>query len=107
VTEYTVRQKNGDAPVFPLPYGFLWGTAGSGFATTNNASDATYTGGTAISSCANNTPDLNNVLSRGVDRVFHVDIAAVPEPATSLLALRGGLMLLGRRLRQAQVDRCK
>ena len=79
-------------------YGFLWGSAGSGFVTVNNLDDSTFGGGTAISSGDNNVPDLSNVIARNVDRVFHADLDAIPEPSTALLGLAGiGLALRRRR----------
>ncbi len=79
-------------------YGFMWGSAAAGFVTVNNLDDSTYGGGTAIGSGDNNVPDLANVIPRNVDRVFHADIDAVPEPSTALLGL-GGLALALRRRR--------
>ena len=78
-------------------YGFLWGSTGTGFITDNSANDTAYGGGSAISSGANNVVDLNNVVNRTVDRVFHIDLVAIPEPSAALLALLGGLFLLRRR----------
>jgi hypothetical protein len=76
----------------PLPldpntaYGFLWGSAGAGFVTVNNLNDATYTDGTALSSGNNNNADLNDVLLRNVDRVFHLDLdAAIPSGAAEII----------------------
>ncbi len=78
-------------------YAFIWGSNGEGFVTSNNLDDSTYTGGTALSSGDNNVPVLNNVISRNLDRVFHVDLVAIPEPGTALLGLLGGCILLRRR----------
>lgn len=78
-------------------YGFLWDTDGSGFVSVNNLDGATYAGGTAISSGGGGVPDLNNLVDRGVDRVFHADIDVVPEPSTALLALAGVGFVLRRR----------
>lgn len=78
-------------------YGFMWGSAASGFVTVNNLDDSTYGGGTAISSGDNNVPDLANLINRNVDRVFHADITAVPEPSTALLGLAGIAIALRRR----------
>ena len=96
-----------DTPITLAPntaHGFLWGTAGQGFVTVNNLADATYAGGTALSSGDNNVPVLGNVIPRNVDRVFHADLtaiasASVPDPATATLALLGlgGLMMRRRR----------
>ena len=58
-------------------YGFLWGSAGSGFVTVNNLDDNTYSDGTAISSGDDNLPDLNNLIERAVDRVFHLDLTPI------------------------------
>lgn len=55
-------------------YGFDWGTSGSGFVTANNA-NTNYSGGEAFSSGTNSAPDDANLLFRGVDRVFHVNLA--------------------------------
>ena len=80
-------------------YGFLWGTAASGFVTVNNPDGSTYSGGTAISSGDNNVPALGSLIDRNVDRVFHADLTAVPEPSsTALLGLAGFVFSLRRRL---------
>lgn len=82
-------------------YAFLWGTDGRGFIPTNNMDDNTFPGGTAISSGDNNTPDLNNVIERNLDRVFHLDIAEVPEPGSlALLGLGFGCLLHRTRSRR-------
>jgi len=78
-------------------YGFLWGSNGSGFVTANNLDDNTYTGGTALSSGDDNVPDLDDVLLRNVDRVFHLDLTVIPEPTTLALAAVGLLGLRRRR----------
>jgi len=81
-------------------YGFLWGSNGQGFVTANNLDDNTYGGGTAISSGDNNVPVLNNVLLRNVDRVFHVDMTAIPEPTTMLLITFAGGLVIHKRNRR-------
>lgn len=80
-------------------YGFDWTTDGAGFTTWANA-DSNYAGGEAFSSGANHIPNDANLQFRGVDRIFHLDIAAntaVPEPTSvaiwSLLGL--GLAAFG------------
>ena len=80
-------------------YAFLWGSAGAGFVTVNNADDSTFSGGTAISSGDNNVPDLANVLDRVGDRVFHVNLTAnaIPEPSSALLGLAGLALAVRRR----------
>lgn len=78
-------------------YAFLWGSNGNGFVTVNNLDDSTYPDGTAISSGDNNTPDLNNVINRDVDRVFHLDMVNVPEPTSLALIGLGGLLVARRR----------
>lgn len=77
-------------------YGFLWGTGDSGFIPTNNMDDSTFPGGTAISSGDNNSPDLDNLIPRNLDRVFFLDIAEVPEPGTLVLLGLGMFSLMGR-----------
>lgn len=70
------------SPVFLSPnttYGFDWGTSGSGFTTYNN-DNANYAGGEGYSSGANSTPDNNNLIFRGIDRVFHANIELGPIP---------------------------
>ena len=89
-----------DTPLTLSPnttYGFMWGSAAQGFVSGNNLDDSTYGGGTAISSGDNNIPDLANLINRNVDRVFHADIDAVPEPSTALFGLAGLALALRRR----------
>jgi hypothetical protein len=78
-------------------YGFLWDTGSQGFVTVNNLDGSTYGGGTAISSGSGGVADLNNVLDRDLDRVFHVDLTAIPEPSTGILGLAALAMALRRR----------
>ncbi len=69
-----------DTPILLNPgtrYAYLWGSAASGFVSVNTLDDSSYSGGTAISSGDNNTPDDNNVILRNVDRVFHLDLEAL------------------------------
>ena len=58
-------------------HAILWGSGSQGFVTVNNLDDASYDGGTAISSGDNNMPDYENVVLRNVDRVFHLDLETV------------------------------
>lgn len=65
--------------------------------------DAGYANGTAFNSAggARSFADatLGNLANHGYDRTFHVSLAAVPEPATGLLALcaAGSLLAVRRR----------
>jgi hypothetical protein len=74
-----------DTPVQLDPdtvYGFDWATSGSGFTTWANA-NSNYLGGEGFSSGSNGTPNDASLQFRGIDRIFHVDLAtnlAVPEP---------------------------
>lgn len=83
-------------------YGFYWDASGSGFVTTNSA-NSSYTGGEAFSSGSAGVPNDAALVFRGVDRTFHLDIAAVPEPgsvAMMLGALAGAAGLAWRRGRR-------
>ena len=89
-----------DTPLTLSPnttYGFMWGSAAQGFVSVNNNDGSTFGGGTGISSGDNNVPDLANLIDRNVDRVFHADITAVPEPSAALLGLAGLALALRRR----------
>jgi hypothetical protein len=83
-----------DSPVHLGPnttYGFDWGSSLGGFLIASNTANS-YTRGDAYQSGANSIPD-NGSLSfyGGVDRVFHLDMTAVPEPSTCVL---GGIGLI-------------
>lgn len=64
--------------------------------------DTGYAGGTAFNSASGarsfGDATLGNLANHGYDRTFHVGLAAVPEPATGLLALcaAGSLLALRR-----------
>ena len=60
-------------------YGFDWGTSGGGFTTFNN-DDSNLAGGEGYSSGTGSIPDNNNLLFRGIDRVFHADISGTAPP---------------------------
>jgi MYXO-CTERM domain-containing protein len=90
---------NYTVPVALLPntvYGFMWDTSGSGFTTWNNA-NTEYPGGEAFSSGGGGVADDNNLVFRGLDREFHLDIDAIPEPSATMLGLAGLAFLLRRR----------
>ena len=78
-------------------YGFLWGSNSTGFRTANNLDDSTFTGGSAISSGDNNVADLDNLIDRGIDRVFHLDLQAIPEPSSIFLVGFAALGIFSRR----------
>ena len=49
-------------------------------------------------SCGNsNIADLANVITRGIDRVFHADLSVIPEPGSALLSFASLALLLRRR----------
>jgi hypothetical protein len=72
-------------------YGFDWASAGRGFVSAYTAGNSNYLGGEAYSTGDNQIPDDNNLLSRGFDRTFHLNITALPTPA----ALPAGLVIIG------------
>ena len=63
--------------------------------------DSSYTGGSAYVSGFNGgtVPDDSNVAFPTIDRVFHVNLAAIPEPSSTALLGLGGLALALRRRR--------
>ena len=83
-------------------YGFDWDTSGGGFTTWNNGND-NYAGGEGFSSGGGGIPDDNNLVFRGIDREFHIDMD-IPEPSTLVLATLGLLAMLGsaRRMRRSR-----
>jgi len=87
-----------DTPVALSPntlYAFDWATTGSGFTTWNNV-NTEYAGGEGFSSGANGAPDDANLIFRGIDREFHIDMAAqIPEPSSLVLAALGLVAMLG------------
>ena len=81
-------------------YGFDWTTNGQGFVTDNNT-DGNYAGGTNYATGDDQIPDDNNLMFPGDDRVFHVNLTAVPEPGTLiLLGIGMGACLFRRRMRR-------
>ncbi|MFT5126200.1 MAG: hypothetical protein ACI9TH_000858 [Kiritimatiellia bacterium] len=82
-------------------YGFDWGSNGSGFVTANN-DDSNYLGGSAYSSGAAGVGDATIIPRSGTgagtgDRIFHLDIVAIPEPSSAALCLLGLALLVRRR----------
>lgn len=73
-------------------YAFLLDATGP-YVETNGSSSATYAGGTAFG--VNQAEDT--LTTHTGDRVFHVDLTAVPEPSIALLGGLGVLGLLRRR----------
>ena len=80
-------------------YGFDVGSNGS-FFETNGINSNPFAGGFAYSS-GPNTGVGNSVATErtGGDRVFHADLAAVPEPSSTLLFGASGMLALLRRRR--------
>ena len=87
-TEYAIDIIHDNTPNFGG-----WRTAGE--------IDSSYTGGSAYVSGFNETtvPDDSNVAFPTIDRVFHVNLAAIPEPSSTALLGLGGLALALRRRR--------
>ncbi len=87
-TEYAIDIMHDNTPNFGG-----WRTAGQ--------VDSSYTGGSAYVSGFNETtvPDDSNVAFPTIDRVFHVNLAAIPEPSSTALLGLGGLALALRRRR--------
>lgn len=89
-----------DSPVVLAPntlYAIDVVRAGSGWHSYRNTDDNAYAGGTAYSSGDKGVPELT-INTHGHDRLFHLDIAAVPEPGS--MALLGlGVLLIARRRR--------
>lgn len=82
-------------------YGFDVGVEGSGIVTANAADDTAYAGGSAYSMDDNSDPaNIGPIAVRSVDRVFHVNLTAVPEPASAAVLGSVLLGLLARRRRQ-------
>ncbi|MEK6238823.1 MAG: PEP-CTERM sorting domain-containing protein, partial [Planctomycetales bacterium] len=67
-----------------------------GFVTANNL-DTNYAGGTNFRHGGSGVGDDANLLFPGDDRVFHVNLTAVPEPSTWLMATLAVAGVLGRR----------
>ena len=87
-TEYAIDIIHDNTPSF-----WGWRTAGE--------VDSSYTGGSAYVSGFNGgtVPDDSNVAFPTIDRVFHVNLAAIPEPSSTALLGLGGLALMLRRKR--------
>ena len=87
-TEYAIDIIHDNTPSF-----WGWRTAGE--------IDSSYTGGSAYVSGFNGgtVPDDSNVAFPTIDRVFHVNLAAIPEPSSTALLGLGGLALMLRRKR--------
>lgn len=92
-------------PVVLLPntlYGFDVGVEGSGIVTANAADDTAYAGGSAYSMDDNSDPaDTGTASIRTFDRVFHVNLTAVPEPGSAAVLALAAAGLLARRRRHS------
>jgi hypothetical protein len=93
-TEYAIDIRNPNTS-FAVTVDGAWGWRTAGEV------DSSYTEGSAYVSGFNGgtVPDDSNVAFPTIDRVFHVNLAAIPEPSSSALLGLGGLALMLRRKR--------
>ena len=75
-------------------YGFEWDSNSKGFTTWANH-NSNYSGGEAFSSY-----NGSNLIFRDVDRIFHADLTAVPEPSTLAIFALGMIGLASRRFKK-------